>query len=207
LDELRNQYIDIGIQIARTQLEQSGLSYDIEQLLQVKRDLEDRVKTLGRYDHIIKNLNHERGDIGLLEMGKRIDHEEKIMSMKAKKSGEAKKLYNDYQIKPDGIPGKWQSVDRDLTMLQDKIKELPEKIAGLEGQQKEIGQEYRVVHSREPEDARNTASKSRGERPDKNASLNDRMAITKAENELENLTKPIQEQEHTHEHRRERKQR
>ena len=204
LDELRNQYVGLGIQIARSQLEQRGLSYDIEQLLQTRSDLENRVKMFERYDHLLQNLSNERGDIGLLAIGERIDHEEKIMGVKAQKSNEAKKLYTDYQVKPDGIPEKWQNIDRQITELQGKLGMIPERITELEGQQREVGQEYKIVHSREPEDARSTARKSQDERPNKNTRLTDKMAISKAENELANLTKPDNDREHTHEHRRER---
>ena len=205
LDELKNQYVQLGVQIAKSQLEQRGLSYDIEQLLQTKSDLENRVKMFERYDHLLQNLSNERGDIGLLAIGERIDHEEKIMGMKAKKANEVKKLYTDYQVKPDGIPEKWQSIDRQITEHQSKLSKISERITEFEMQQKEVGQEYKIVHSREPADARSTTKQSQGNRPDKNTSLTDKMAISKAENELANLTKPDNDREHTHEHRRERK--
>ena len=205
LDEIIKEYIEIGIEHARVELEQRNLNHEIEQLLQEKLDLENRANVLERFDRSIKNLNSERGNIKPLAFSERADHEEKIMSAKTKKEKEIKKLHMDYRIKPDEISDKWQEVDQKITQAKSKFDGLPEKTKVLKEKQQKVGQEYKSAHDKDSGKAKEPVRDGQSDNPDKSISLSDRMAAAKAENELKKMTEPEKGRENTQEHGRERK--
>ena len=178
-EELRQEYIQHSIEIARVQAKRNDYLYKISELLGRQRDLEKVAGNLDRCDERIRELENGRRDIGWLRVGDRLNHEEEIMNAKNRKSNEIDALWQKHDVTPDEIPERWQEMEKELGELKAEQDRLP-RLDRLIEKKAEAGRQYQEALKRE---------ETREKQPEQTMSHNDRMAVARAENELEKLAR------------------
>ena len=182
-EELKQEYIQCALEISKIQSSGRNYLYKITELFNRQRDLTNTAESLDRCDDQIQMLEKQREDIGWLKLNDRLNHEEEIMRAKNKRRLEIESLKENHDITPEEIPARWQEIDKELSTLKAKQEKLPD-IRGLQHRQKEIGAQYQAALQRE------NRQDKKLEAP---ATHTDKMAVARAENELEKLAESAAE--------------
>ena len=187
-NELRERYIQLALEISALNTADHNYLYDITRLSSQQADLHTAALNIDRFDKQLKELEAQRGSKGwFLKFTDRVDLEEEIMRVKADKDREVKQMETKHEIKPDAISNKWLELDNKLKALKTEHDRLPNRDQ-LREEQTKVGKQYHKACQRE---------KTQEAQPDRPHTLTDKVALARAESELEELAKPIVKNEQT----------
>ena len=178
-DELKRDYIRRALAISRIQSIEKDCLYKISELIAKQRDLMKAANAFDRHEAKIEELEKQREEIGWLQVNDRLNLEEDIMWAKDSKRMDVELLQEKHGIEPEMIPARWQEADRELTNLKAEKDKLPD-LGALRERQKEAGRQYQAALVREA---------AQEKKPERAMTHGDKMAIARAENELEKLAR------------------
>jgi hypothetical protein len=191
LSAIKEAYLQLELEIFRHERKFTELRDEIQQLAEQGIDLTERVQHLEGYDKKVSELQEKQRRLNLLEYladKARIDAE--IEEVREKKRQEITSLKRDYGITPEKAPGKWQELDVQSAAKQKELLGMP-GADELKKRQEAIKREYIQMRQgcyAQTDHPESEPQKRHNHGHDK--TLAERMALAKAERELQKAADP-----------------